>query len=82
MKILNRIFDWMGNDGMSHVITSAFICALLNLITTPFGACFVTFFVGLFKEAYDGITKKGSAELTDILCNIIGIGIATIATIA
>ena len=82
MKILEIIFRWMGNDGMRHCITSAFMCAMLNLITIPFGAAFVAFLVGIAKEAYDGITKRGTAELTDVICNLIGIGIATIASVS
>lgn len=79
--MINRLFSWMGEDGMKHVICSAFICALLNLITFPFGAGFVAFFIGVLKEAYDNITGKGTAELKDLACNAIGVGIATIATL-
>lgn len=79
--MINRLFTWMGEDGMKHVICSAFICALLNIIICPFGACFVTFFIGVFKEAYDQATGEGTPEFKDIVCNAIGIGIATIATL-
>lgn len=79
--MISRLFTWMGEDGMKHVICSALLCSLLNLITCPFGACFVTFFVGVFKEAYDRVTGEGTAEFKDIVCNAIGIGIATIATL-
>ena len=79
--MINRLFTWMGEDGMKHVICSALLCALLNIIICPFGACFVTFFVGVFKEAYDRVTGEGTAEFKDIVCNAIGIAIATIATL-
>lgn len=77
--MINRLFTWMGEDGMKHVICSSLLCALLNLITCPFGAAFVTFFIGVFKEAYDQVTGEGTAEVKDIVCNAIGIGIALIA---
>lgn len=79
--MIDRLFAWMGEDGMKHVICSSLLCSLLNILICPFGACFVAFFVGVFKEAYDNITGKGTAELKDIVCNAIGIGIATIATL-
>lgn len=69
----------MGEDGMKHVICSALLCALLNILICPFGACFVAFSVGVFKEAYDQATGEGTAELKDIVCNAIGIGITLIA---
>lgn len=71
----------MGSDGMKHVICSSLLCALLNLITCAFGAAFVTFFVGVFKEAYDQVSREGTAEMKDIICNAIGIAIATLATL-
>lgn len=77
--MIHRLFTWMGEDGMKHVICSAFICALLNLIICPFGACFVAFFAGVFKEAYDRVTGEGTEEFKDIVCNAIGIGITLIA---
>lgn len=77
--MIDRLFTWMGDDGMKHVICSALLCALLNILICPFGACFFVFFVGVFKEAYDQVTGEGKAELKDIVCNAIGIGITLIA---
>lgn len=77
--MINRLFAWMGEDGMKHVICSALLCSLLNILMCPFGACFVAFFVGVFKEVYDQVTGEGTAELKDIVCNAIGIGITLIA---
>jgi hypothetical protein len=71
----------MGEDGMKHVIVSAFICAVFNLITPVWGAAFITFVIGMFKEAYDYYSGRGCSEFKDITCNTIGILITTIATI-
>ncbi len=78
---MNKLFLWMKEDGMKHVIVSAFLCATLNLITSAFGAAFFTFVIGTFKEAYDYYSGKGCSEFKDIVCNLIGITISTIATI-
>lgn len=77
--MINRLFTWMGEDGMKHVICSAILCSLLNILIFTFGACFVAFFVGVFKEVYDQVTGEGTAEMKDIVCNAIGIGITLIA---
>lgn len=79
--MINRLFTWMGEDGMKHIIVSSLLCAIFNLVTCAFGAAFVTFFVGVFKEAYDKVSGEGASEWKDIICNTIGIAIATIATL-
>ena len=72
MKYLNKLFSWMGEDGMAHVILSAFICAILNLFLPWWLAGSMTLLTGIAKEVYDS-TGKGYAEWKDIGCNLIGI---------
>ena len=79
MKYLNRIFAWMGNDGMMHVILSSIIACLLSLVI-PTGlaavaalAAMVTLAIGIAKELYDAKSGKGCCEVKDIVCDIIGI---------
>lgn len=79
--MINRLFAYIGEDGMKHIIVSSLLCAIFNLVTCAFGAAFVTFFIGVFKEAYDKVSGEGVSEWKDIICNTIGIAIATIATL-
>lgn len=73
MKYLNKLFAWMGNDGMAHVILSALICGVLNLFLPWELAAMITLAVGIGKELYDRISGKGCSEWKDILCDIVGI---------
>lgn len=73
MKYLNKLFAWMGNDGMMHVILSALICAVLNLFLPWELAAMITLAVGIGKELYDRISGKGCSEWKDIVCDIVGI---------
>ena len=79
--MIDKLFVRIGEDGLKHIIVSSLLCAIFNLVTCAFGAAFVTFFVGVFKEAYDKVSGEGVSEWKDILCNTIGIAIATIATL-
>lgn len=73
MKYLNRLFAWMGSDGMMHVILSALISSVLTLIMPWWLAGVLTIGIGIGKEVYDKVSKKGWAEWKDIMCDIIGI---------
>ena len=70
---MNKLFAWMGNDGMMHVIMSATIACLLSLVL-PIGlAAVITLMVGVAKELYDAKSGKGCCEVKDIVCDIVGI---------
>ena len=73
MKYLNKLFVWMGMDGMMHVILSALIGAVLNLLLPWELAAMITLAVGIGKELYDRISGKGCSEWKDIVCDILGI---------
>lgn len=79
--MIDKLFSRIGEDGMKHIIISSLLCAIFNLVTCAFGAAFVTFFIGVFKEAYDKVSGEGVSEWKDILCNTVGIAIATIASL-
>lgn len=73
MKYLNKLFAWMGRDGMMHVILSALIACLLNLVLPWELAAIGTLAVGIGKELYDKRSGKGCAEMKDLICDIIGV---------
>ena len=73
MKYLNKIFAWMGSDGMQHVILSSLIASVLSLVLPWWFAGIITLMVGVGKEIYDERSGKGCAEWKDIVCDIIGI---------
>lgn len=73
MKYLNKLFSWMGSDGMSHLILSAIIAVLLRLFLPWELAGMITLAIGIGKEIYDKASGKGCAEVKDIVCDITGI---------
>ena len=73
MKYLNKLFAWMGRDGMMHVILSALIACMLSLVVSAGLAAVVTLAIGIGKELYDAKSGKGCCEVKDIVCDIVGI---------
>ena len=78
MKYLNKLFAWMGSDGMMHVILSTLICAVLNLVLPWEISALITLVIGVGKELYDRTSGKGCAEIKDLVCDIVGIIIGII----
>ena len=73
MRYLNKLFAWMGSDGMSHLILSAIIAVFLSLFLPLELAAMITLAVGIGNELYDRISGKGCSEWKDIVCDIVGI---------
>lgn len=72
MKKINELFEKIGFDGCKHIILSAIIMTLLQLITPNIVAALVTLGIGWIKEMYDQ-RGHGQVQIKDILCNILGI---------
>ena len=62
----------MGADGMMHFIVSSVISALLKVFVGVFPGIVITLIIGIAKEVYDRVSKKGSAEWKDVVCDILG----------
>lgn len=73
MKYLNKLFAWMGMDGMEHLILSAFIACVLNILLPWELAAMITLAIGIGKEVYYKVSGKGCSEFKDIVCDIVGI---------
>ena len=73
MSYLNKLFAWMGSDGMSHVILSAIIAVTLNLLLPWWVAGVIALAIGVGKEIYDKVSGKGHAEWKDLLADLVGI---------
>ena len=66
-------YQWIRVDGLLHIMASAIFLALLGWIRPFWIPMVATFLIGAGKETYDLITKKGTAEWHDIICDVIGI---------
>lgn len=60
-------------DKYKHVVVSAIIAVALNLILPWWMAALITLAIGVGKEAYDKVSKKGCAEWKDLLADLVGI---------
>ena len=72
MKYLNKLFSWMGSDGMMHVILSAFITVIFNLLLPIWCTILIVSFIGIGKELYDKYSGNGCAEIKDLVCDLFG----------
>lgn len=72
-KINDWIVEAMGYDGIVHCLLSAALTALLVVFFPWWLAVIAVLIAGIAKEAYDKYSGKGSMEIKDMMCNIIGI---------
>lgn len=73
-KIAQMFSRYIGSDGMMHIIVSSIITVVLKCIgLNPFIVVGIVVALGIAKEIYDKVTKKGYAEWKDIGCDLFGI---------
>lgn len=71
---MDKIITYIGQDGLLHIILSSLIAAILSLFLPIWIAAIITFAIGLAKElVYDLWLKKGTCELKDLICDVVGI---------
>lgn len=71
---INKILNYIAQDGLLHIVLSSLIAAILCLFLPIWIAAIVTFIIGLAKElVYDLWLKKGTCELKDLICDLVGI---------
>lgn len=67
---MNKFFT---EDKLKHVIVSAVVMVMLSLVLPKWVAVIATLSIGVAKEVYDKVSKRGCAEWKDMICDIIGI---------
>lgn len=74
-----KILNWVGTDGLLHIICSVIIVSVLNVLLPLWAAVLITAIVGIGKEfIWDKWLKRGNFEKKDLLCDLIGIIIGCI----
>lgn len=63
----------IGEDKLKHIVVSAIIAVALKLFLPWWVAGLITLGVGIGKEVYDKVSKKGCAEWKDLLADLVGI---------
>lgn len=62
----------MRTDYLLHFLVSAVIMAALSyFFSAPWAFC-ITLLIGIGKEVYDKVSKKGTAELADLFFDFLG----------
>ena len=60
-------------DKLKHIVVSAIIAVVLNLVLHWWVAGLLTLCIGVGKEVYDYKSVKGKAEWQDLVADIVGI---------
>jgi hypothetical protein len=63
----------LAEDKLKHVVVSAIIAVVLNLVLPWWVAGILTLCIGVGKEVYDKVSKQGCAEWEDLAADMIGI---------
>lgn len=61
------------SDKLLHSICSLLLVIVLSLIFPIWASVLITLFIGISKEVYDKVSKKGHAEIKDLIADLIGI---------
>jgi hypothetical protein len=59
-------------DKANHFVYGSIICFLASLLFTPLVSLCITIIIGILKEVYDKISKKGNPEILDVIATTIG----------
>lgn len=77
MSWIKKFWNWIRTDGLLHISECALITVSAYVIGCPWWAADVlALIIGLGYELIQRLTKKGTAEWHDVLCDLIGIGLA------
>lgn len=72
-NIFDKIYRWIGADGILHIGACFFIAVLLGALMPPYIAGIVAMAIGFGKEIYDKLHPEShDASWHDILCDLIG----------
>ena len=71
---MKKILEWLGQDGLLHIVVCSILVGALNIVMPLLLAVVITAVVGVAKEfVYDKWLKKGTFEIKDLVCDLIGI---------
>lgn len=72
--MIGRLLKYFGQDGLTHILVSLVLCAVLGVFLPLWAAVLITLSVGFIKElVWDKLLKKGTAEWRDIIADAVGV---------
>lgn len=75
---MRKIYDWIRTDGVLHIAVSALLMIVLGWMKPICVPIILVVCIGVFKEAYDRISGRGTAEWHDLICDAIGIALGIV----
>lgn len=72
-SVWTAISSWLRQDGFNHLAVSALFFIALGWIRPMWIPILIVALIGIGKEVYDYVTKKGTPEWHDLACDVIGI---------
>lgn len=73
IRKLNSMMRLLAEDKLKHIVVSAIVAVVLNLILPWWVAGLLTLAIGVGKEVYDKLSGKGHPEWEDLLADLVGI---------
>ena len=70
MRLLKSL---LREDKLKHIVVSAIMAVVLNLIFPWWAAGLLTLAIGVGKEVYDKVSGKGYPEWEDLVADVVGI---------
>lgn len=72
--MIGKILNWFGTDGLTHILVSLVLCAVLAVFLPWWAAALITLAIGVAKELiWDRWMGRGTADWHDIICDAVGI---------
>jgi len=73
LSLLKSFFRWVRNDGLLHICVTAILFMLFAWIRPLWIPNLIVLSIGIFKEVYDLVTDRGTAEVHDVICDLMGL---------
>lgn len=72
--MMGRLLKYFGQDGLTHILVSLVLCAVLGAFLPLWAAVIIALAVGIIKElVWDLWLKKGTAEWRDMVSDAVGV---------
>lgn len=76
MKIVNDLISKIGIDKILHFLISAFLVTVaMSLISNILVSALIVLLIGIGKELYDKFINKTEFSVSDLIADVLGIGI-------
>lgn len=77
--MVNKILSYIGMDGLLHILVCVVLMNILTLFLPILVSAAIVAVIGIGKELiWDKLLKKGTCDIKDLWCDLIGIAIGII----